>query len=192
MSFFDLRLLITPLASSNFSCYSFSFECLIWYFLNLLSTDNLASNKVATQYPSIGHLHAELSIDGDQAMLYKTLHRKLTIEHRNINPTTKQGWIQAHLIILYKYQFSHDLTTVISNISCMSFFDLRLLKTPLTSTNFSCYSFNFECLICFFFFYLLSTDNLASNKVATQISSHMTLQQLYQTYQQVSSYFGFI
>ena len=35
-------------------------------FLNLLSTDNLASNKVSTQYPSIGHLYAELSIDGDK------------------------------------------------------------------------------------------------------------------------------
>lgn len=33
----------------------------------LLSTDNLASNKVATQYPSIGQLHAELSNDGDKA-----------------------------------------------------------------------------------------------------------------------------
>ena len=35
-------------------------------FLYLLSTDNLASNKVATQYPSIGHLDAELSNDGDK------------------------------------------------------------------------------------------------------------------------------
>jgi hypothetical protein len=29
---FDLRLLITPCSSLNFSCYCFNFVCLIWYF----------------------------------------------------------------------------------------------------------------------------------------------------------------
>jgi hypothetical protein len=63
---FDLRLLITPCSSLNFSCYCFNFVCLIWYFFYLLSTDNLVSNKIATQHPSPGLLHAELSIDGDK------------------------------------------------------------------------------------------------------------------------------